>query len=318
MKNLHQLRIFLKVAEVGSLGKASAQLHIAQPALSRQIQILEAEAGTALFTRQWRGMQLTPAGKELQRTVGPAVQELDKALADIRSLSDTPSGYVKFGVVSTLSGALVGRVANRVAKEFPGIMLATTDGFSQRLIEWLHRGDLDFAIVCGSEVDLHMSVDELIVDELVLVGPQDSFLDPNIPVALKDAIALPLVLPSSPNSMRLIVENAASKIVPKLDVRFEANSQHLLFEFASSGVGYAVSPLSTVLHHIQVKKYKLKYAPIIRPKLAKQLVLARNSEVQMSPSAKHVHRMIREEIANAAKSGDLAGAHLLFDTKKTA
>lgn len=318
MKDLHQLKIFLKVAEVGSMGKASALLRIAQPALSRQIRLLEEETGTPLFTRQWRGMKLTAAGVELRRSISGAVKELDQALANIRSMSETPSGHVRFGLVSTLSPVITGQIAQRVAAEFPGISLAVTDGFSLYLVEWLHRGDLDFAIVCGSVMDLHMSAEELLVDELVLIGSLKSGLDPNQPVAVKELAGMPLVLPSNPNGMRRIVESAATKLRVKLDIRFEGDSLSILTALAASGVGHAVVPLSSVIHAQKTGNPEIKYAPIVRPKLTKQLILARNSEAELTPSAAKVHKLVREEVARAVRACSLQGAHLLFDLKKSA
>ena len=60
-----QLKTLIHVAELGSLSKASDRLHIAQPALSRQIRLLEKELGTYLFDRHGRGMEITDAGREV-------------------------------------------------------------------------------------------------------------------------------------------------------------------------------------------------------------------------------------------------------------
>jgi DNA-binding transcriptional LysR family regulator len=315
MKDLHQLRIFLKVAEVGSLGKASAQLRIAQPALSRQIKMLEDEAGTALFTREWRGMTLTPAGLELRRSISGAVKELDQAMTNLRSLADVPGGRVSFGLVSTLSGPMTGAIARRVAADLPGVVLSICDGFSLHLVEWLHRGDIDFAIVCGTAMDLHMTADELIVDELVLIGSADSELDPARPVPVQSLSDFPLILPSNPNGMRRIIETAAAKARAKLDVRFEGDSMTILAELASAGVGYSIVPMSSFQHLRRQGNLNMRHAPLIRPKLTKQLIIARMSE-SLSPPVAAVHRVVREEVAHAVRSGALQGAHLLFDLRK--
>jgi len=163
-----------------------------------------------------------------------------------------------------------------------------------------------------------MQADELIVDELVVIGGPHSNLDPNRPVSVKELITMPLVLPSNPNGMRRIVENAAAKMRVKLDIRFEGDSFSVLNELTAAGVGHAVVPLSSLLHEQKAHGVKLKYAPIVRPKLTKQLILARPSEGELSPSATRVHRLIREEFASAVRTGGLEGAHLLFDLRKTA
>jgi LysR family transcriptional regulator, nitrogen assimilation regulatory protein len=316
MKDLHQLKIFLKVAEVGSVSKASGQLRIAQPALSRQIRLLEEEAGTPLFTRQWRGMQLTAAGLELRRSISNAVRELDQAINNVRSLSALPRGTVRFGMVSTISPAIAGQIAQRISRECPDITLAATDGFSLHLVEWLHRGDLDFAIVCGSTLDLHMKAEDLIVDELVLIGSADSDLDPENPVAVKDLAHLPLILPSNPNGMRRVIENAAAKHDIALDVHCEGDSWSILLEIAAAGVGYAVVPLSSYLYLQRTGRADLKYSPIVRPKLTKQLILARVADAELSPAAAAVHKIVLQVVADAVKGGGLMGAHLAGSMKR--
>ena len=70
--DLKQLRTFLRVAEVGSLSQASDRLRLAQPALSRQIKMLENEIGVPLFARHGRGMKLTEAGRQLLERIGCA------------------------------------------------------------------------------------------------------------------------------------------------------------------------------------------------------------------------------------------------------
>ena len=161
-----------------------------------------------------------------------------------------------------------------------------------------------------------MSADELLVDDLVLIGSHKSGLDPKQPVTVKELAGLPLVLPSNPNGMRRIVEAAAAKLRVRLNVRFEGDSLSILCALAASGVGHAVVPLSSVILYKKTDFVELKYAPIVRPKLAKRLILVRNSEAELTPSAAKVHRVVLEEVARAAHAGCLHGAHLLFDAKK--
>lgn len=82
--DLKQLRSFLMVAECGSLSAASDRLRLAQPALSRQIRLLEAEIGFALFTRSTRGMVPTVRGAALFARVSGLVRQIDDSIDDIR------------------------------------------------------------------------------------------------------------------------------------------------------------------------------------------------------------------------------------------
>ena len=76
--DLQRLKTFLKIAELGSLSKASDRLRIAQPALSRQVRLLEDEIGARLFTRHRRGMQLTEAGEVLMQRASGLLRQLDQ------------------------------------------------------------------------------------------------------------------------------------------------------------------------------------------------------------------------------------------------
>jgi DNA-binding transcriptional LysR family regulator len=79
--SLAQIRYFVAVAEEGNVSRASAQLRIAQPPVSRQIKSLEDELGTPLFTRTSRGMALLPAGEAFLTHARKILAEVDAAKA---------------------------------------------------------------------------------------------------------------------------------------------------------------------------------------------------------------------------------------------
>lgn len=83
--NLKQLKTFVRVAELGSLSKAADRLRIAQPALSRQMKLLQTEIAVPLFERHRRGMQLTPPRHELMERVSGLIRQLDVACEDVRA-----------------------------------------------------------------------------------------------------------------------------------------------------------------------------------------------------------------------------------------
>src|SRR3974390_1593235 len=91
---LKRLRYFLRIAEEGSLGRASNALGIAQPALSRQMRMLEDEFGAPLFHRTRNGMQLTEEGSQLRAAVAGPLRLLELATQSARSIS----GKVEYSV----------------------------------------------------------------------------------------------------------------------------------------------------------------------------------------------------------------------------
>jgi DNA-binding transcriptional LysR family regulator len=298
--NLHQLKTFVRIAELGSISRASDRMRIAQPALSRQMKLLQEEVGVALFERHHRGMRLTEAGEELLRRIPGLVRQLDQAYADVRSLGGATRGQVVFGIVPTVSYILAGQLAYRVAEEFPDISLRIVESYSGHLVEWLQRREVDAAIVYGPGSSLHMSAEDLLVEELTLVGPPDSDLKPDTAVSVAAFARLPLVLPSRPHGLRMALESAAARANAKLSVRFEADSFRVLEDLVARGLGYTALPLSAISREVEQKK--LKYAPLSQPKVTRQLVLGVPDSIT-SRATRTVITLVREEIAQLVRSG---------------
>ena len=95
MPNLRQIRYFLSVADLGGFTPAAAALHVAQPALSRQIAQLEEELGFALLRREPRGVSLTEAGALFRQRVGGLEEELRSAAEDARRLHRGEGGVLR-------------------------------------------------------------------------------------------------------------------------------------------------------------------------------------------------------------------------------
>src|SRR3954466_15405717 len=133
--DFRQLKTFSCVAELGSLSKASDRLRIAQPALSRQIKLLEHELRAELFTRSGRGMVLTEAGRLLLARTSGIVRQIDQIRDDIQSAAGAPSGRVVLGLVPTVSCVLSARFARRCVEKFSGISLRLFGRYNGPLLE---------------------------------------------------------------------------------------------------------------------------------------------------------------------------------------
>lgn len=312
--DLQRLKTFLKVAELGSLSRASDRLRIAQPALSRQIRLLEEELGVALFARHRRGMRLTSQGQALVYQTSGLLRQLDQVIANVRSTSGEAAGPVTFGIVPTASYVLAGKLAARVTKQAPGLSLRIVEAYSGHLIEWLQRGEIDVAVLYGPDADYHMRVEGLMLEDLVLVGPAGSGLNDQKPVGVADLSQLPFVLPSRPHGLRLVVETAVAKAKATLDVRFEADSFRVLKDLVENGLGYTALPLSSIFR--ELKEGRLSYAPLVRPKVMRQLILATPPDINPSHATNKLIQLLRQEIASLVQAGDWH-AYLQFDPEET-
>jgi DNA-binding transcriptional LysR family regulator len=299
--NLQHLRTFIRIAELGSLSKASDRMGIAQPALSRQMKLLQEEVGVALFERHRSGMRLTPAGEELQRRVPGLVRQLDQVYEDVRSRAGSTRGQVVLGVVPTVSYVLAGRLAARVAADLPEVSLRIVESYSGHLVEWLQRGEIDVGVIYGPVARLHMRVEELLLEDLAVVGPPDSALQAGTPMSVAAFAALPLVLPSRPHGLRMVVEAAAHRAKVKLEVRFEADSFRVLVDLVQNGLGYTALPVSAVAR--ELVQGNLAIAPLVHPKVTRHLILGIPNSTTSS-ATRAVIGLARDEVAHLVRSGD--------------
>ena len=112
---LHQLRIFLSVAQSSTLTRASKQLDLAQPSLSKQLALLEESVGARLFDRAHNGMVLTDAGRVLLRHAQRVLQEIDEAEAGLREFAAGKRAIIRVAGVNSAIKTLLPAALMRCA-----------------------------------------------------------------------------------------------------------------------------------------------------------------------------------------------------------
>jgi LysR family transcriptional regulator, nitrogen assimilation regulatory protein len=262
---IRRLRYFVRIAEDGSLTKAAGVLRIAQPALSRQIRLLEEELGIALFNRTARGMQLTEEGEYLRGSVAGPLRALELALQNVRSFSAHIEGNFTIGMPSSIGEILARPLVLRMNAEFPNIKLRIVEGLTGSLGDWLGRGMLDFAVLEEATNDDRLTDRELFSQRLMLVGSADSALTPDQTMSFEKAIRLPLILPTHHLGIRGVFNDTVTKLRAVANIRFEADACRLIKELAESGIGYGILPLAYFRREYEAGQ--LRYCGIVSPKL---------------------------------------------------
>src|ERR1043166_8703605 len=137
---LRSLSYFVRIAELGSITRAAAHLRLAQPALTRHVQRLEEELGTALFTRANRGVRLTEAGEKLLDSATRILRDIERTGDEIRAQDAHPSGRIILGITPTLCPVLVPELFARMRHEFPRVELKVMHAGMVRLEEFVIEG----------------------------------------------------------------------------------------------------------------------------------------------------------------------------------
>ena len=146
--DLRQLRYFVAVAEHGSISVAAQAVHIAQPALTRQMQALEDELGTALFERTTRGVKLTDAGKQLLTDASRLLDDTAAAKERAQRAGRGEIGHLSIAlpVVQTLA-PMTAEVLRNYRREVPGVSISLRHLLSDDQLNLLASGRLDAGIL---------------------------------------------------------------------------------------------------------------------------------------------------------------------------
>ncbi len=302
---LAQLRTLIHVAELGSLSKAADRLRIAQPALSRQVRLLEAELGVALFVRHGRGMVLTEQGRAALAHAQRIQAELDEMRADAADADAPLSGQVAIGLPPTVADILSVPLAAAFGTAHPAVRLRLVSAYSGYLLDWLHRGEIDLAILYDPRAARSLRSRPLLVETLFLIGPPDAGFSPVRARPFRDLAGQRLLLPSLRHGLRTIVERCAEEAGIALDVAVEADSYATLKDLVHHGHGWTVLPLAPI--HGDIQAGRLTGAALIDPVPVRRLVLSYAADRPASRLARFVGTAVAGIVADLVEQGVWAG-----------
>src|SRR5258708_38855389 len=125
---LRSIQYFVQVADEGSIPRTADKIGIAQPALTRPIQRLEAELGTQLLTRLPRGVRLTTSGRDFLDHARAIVLDVSRASEHVRAKAKAPRGTVAMGTSPTLAPLLLPGCVARARQQCPTVTLKVVEG----------------------------------------------------------------------------------------------------------------------------------------------------------------------------------------------
>jgi len=305
---LKQLRYFKHVAKMGSFSTAAAFLSVAQPALSRQIRSLEEELDVALFYRNGRGVTMTEAGAMLLERSTVILDQCAKTVSDVSSVGGAISGRVTLGLTPTVSQVLIRPLIAKLRNVYPLVSLEVIEGFSGYVNEWLAAGRLDIGLLNNTPRLKHLAAEDLLVEELLLVGPPNTKTNKIGTVTMKQLAATPLILPSHPHGLRELVGHVSIKHGVSLQVAYEINALSTIKELVEDGVGSTMLPYAAVYREItngRMTGSRIKGCPF-----SQTVVLVTSTQRPLSLSGHKVLDCIKEEVHELYSSGKWIGAHL--------
>ena len=301
---LDQLKTFLTVSELGTFSRAAIRLSSTQPMLSRKIKLLESELGTELFHRTGRGVILSEGGKLLEQYARGILDTAESAKTAIQALGASPVGQVTIGMPSSIATVLAIELVQEFRRAFPNVSLKVMEGYSGHVLEWLTTARLDVAVLYDTPnlKGKTLRTDPILSDELFLIGsPKDPSRIGNGPVQSARLAEIPLVLPSRPHGIRILVDEAMDHNGLTANVQMEIDAMHSMIALAESGLGYTVLSYSSVRDLVIAKRVRIWR--IIDPVITRSLVITTTNQRPSTKPARDLTRIFQELIKSQVRDG---------------
>ncbi len=234
-----QMEYYLMIAKLKSMTKAAAELHVAQPYLSRQLKQLEDDLGVTLLKRTTREMQLTAAGRVLQQRAQELLELRQQSLQELTAVADGQLGTLKIGVTASINNGLVPAWLAQYYQQYPKVQFIIEEQSGSEMPAMLAQQRIDLGIIRATGPIAGFQMLKLPSVPIVMVGHQlaTTAEDKGVPI---------IVLKGQP----LLVHRYHANLIAKLchAAGFEPNflaqvdDPLTLLRLANQGLGTALIP----------------------------------------------------------------------------
>lgn len=308
--SLRQLRYFVDVVEQRGFTAAARVLHVAQPALSRQIAQLEEDLGERLLVRQSDGVLPTDAGVRLYDLARAILERVNGAREEVRGQQGEPQGRVAVALPTTGGTDLITEFVRVCAFELPKVSLQVIDGVSTQTGHVLESGMVDLGVVPNADEVPGIESEPLFHEHLFLVRRAEGGGMEPAEVPFATAAATPLVLgPRSMHLRRYLEQQAASQGLV-LNLAHEQRSANTIAGFVGVGLAGTVTNWPSIREffpdgHVVAQR-------IVQPELRRTIAIGHAAARPLNRAARATYdvlrRLLLERVHDGRWRGEAIGA----------
>ena len=225
------LRYFATVARRGSIREAAEELHVAQSALSRQIQKLEQEFGVPLFQRHPRGVELTSAGEIFLRHARSSLRQTERVRSELDALKGLRRGTITIQSIESLVPGVLPQAIMRFRARHPGITFEVTVDRTDRIITAVREGRTDIGLAFYPPVEPDLTTVFKMREPLVALMSPRHPLAGRPKVSLADSVVYPIALPLKNSGSRVLIDIACKTAGIYMVPVLETNSIQFRVQF---------------------------------------------------------------------------------------
>ncbi|MEP6991868.1 MAG: LysR family transcriptional regulator [bacterium] len=290
--NLHHLRVFAAVADRGGFSRAAEALRLSQPAVSKSVQELERQVGTALVERAGRASRLTEAGVALAARARELFSVEAAAEEELRTLRGMEGGTLRVGASTTIATYMLSPILARFGAEHPAVTLRVVSANTRDIARRLLERRLDVALVEGPVSHARIECQPWRTDALVVIVAPDSPLARRRAVDPATIAAERMIVRERGSGTREVAERAFAARGLTLSVALQLGSTEAVKQAVAAGLGAAI--VSRTAAEDQLALGRLVVVPLRGLSLEREL-----SELQLvgrsaSPAARAFTALLRE------------------------
>lgn len=256
MINLELYRIFYTVANCKNITKASEQLNISQPAVTKHIKNLEEQLGAPLFIRTKKGVVLNEYGEKIFLNVKNALILLDESEKQISEYKSMNKGTIKIGISTSLTRKYLIKHIEKFHKIYPNIIINISTDPTKDLIKQLKNGIIDL-IICKfpNFDDLELNYTKLGETKYIFIADENYKELSNRKVNISELVNYPILLQKYPSNSRMSVEKYFKQNNIKIEPRMNIGSSNLLVDFTN--IGYGIGYVTKLYVEDELKNGKI-------------------------------------------------------------
>jgi len=278
---LHQLQVFLKVAQLKSITKASEELNMTQPAVSIQLKNLQDQFDIPLTEVVGRQLYVTDFGLEIYKMAERVINEVYAINYKTMAYKGHLTGRLLISVVST-GKYVMPYFLSEFVKKNEGIDLIMDVTNKSKVINSLQNNEIDFALVSVIPVGLKVNEEILLENELYIVGDRNT-IKAKKPVTKKEITEMPLIYREEGSGTRFVMENYFKKNNIKNRKKMELTSNEAVKQAVIAGLGNSIMPLIGIRN--ELSNGDLKIIPAVGFPIKSKWRLIWLKEKKLSPVA---------------------------------
>jgi len=241
--DISSLQAFIAVARNESFSKASEQLFITQPAVSKRVAALEEELGVQLFNRIARQISLTEVGKQLLSKAQELVHQAEDLQRYASNLNDDISGNLSIAISHHIGLHRMPPVLKEFNLRYPKVQLDIRFEDSDQAFSAVEHGDIEFAVITlPNELPEKLIKETVWHDQLNIMVGLEHPLSKKEEVSLRELSNYPCVLPNKETETYKIIDREFKQVGLSMQVQMETNNLETLKMLVGAGVGWSLLP----------------------------------------------------------------------------